>query len=63
MADPSVLELCRLRDQAMACVVYDNWQILGAKIHKTLGIKLFWVKKLRKSCKYQKKWLSLRHII
>ena len=38
MADPSVLELCRLRDQAMACVVYDNWQILGEKTAKKLQI-------------------------
>jgi len=27
---------------------------------KSLGIKRIWVKKLRKSCKYQKKYLSLQ---
>jgi hypothetical protein len=34
-----------LREQTVVCVVYDDGQILGAKIQKTLERKTLWDKK------------------
>jgi hypothetical protein len=38
-----------LREPALACAVYDDWQILGAKIHILFVNRHFIIKKMYKN--------------